>query len=188
MKSGHSIDDILKPLAEEQTQCYLCDIMQVADVIDWVLEQVGKSIIVQTSFSICEEALRRMHTIRKRGLVSELYLVLDYKATNKTLSLWPFLLNTADGVYLANNHSKVILIKGEDGRKVTIITSQNLTRGNKNEATFITSDPTIFKKMSNEISGMIQDGTVNLSDIYKEKIDSYARNTLVGSTEDIGEV
>ena len=91
MKRGIAIDDYLKPLATSPLQCYLTNTLQVADVVEWVLNQVGKSSIWQTSFSISEEFLRRLYFISKSGRVETIRLVLDFKATNKTLRLWAFL-------------------------------------------------------------------------------------------------
>ena len=91
MKRGIQIDDYLKPLATSPLQCYLTNTLQVADVVEWVLNQVGKSSIWQTSFSISEEFLRRLYFISKSGRVETIRLVLDFKATNKTLRLWAFL-------------------------------------------------------------------------------------------------
>lgn len=53
--------------------------------IEWILEQVGTAEVWQTSFSISEEFLRRLFFITKDKKVSRINLVLDHKATNKTL-------------------------------------------------------------------------------------------------------
>ena len=52
MKRGVAIEDYLQPLQPNQTQCYLTNTLQVADIVEWVLSQIGKSTIWQTSFSI----------------------------------------------------------------------------------------------------------------------------------------
>ena len=84
MKRTASIDKILKPLADTPFQAYLSNAVQVADILDWILSQVGVSEIWQTSFSISEEFLRRLYFITKEKQVSRINLVLDHKATNKT--------------------------------------------------------------------------------------------------------
>lgn len=86
MKLGTSIDQWLKPLAVCGNQAYLTNTLQVADVLEWILQQVGTATVWQTSFSISEEFLRRLFFIEKSGRVKEFNLVLDHKATNKTLS------------------------------------------------------------------------------------------------------
>ena len=102
MRRNASIDDYLKPLASCPLQCYLTNTLQVADVVEWVLEQVGKATIWQTSFSISEEFLRRLFFIEKSGKVDAIHLVLDFKATQKTLRLWPFLTRVIEHTYLAD--------------------------------------------------------------------------------------
>ena len=41
MKRTASIDKILKPLADTPFQAYLSNAVQVADILDWILSQVG---------------------------------------------------------------------------------------------------------------------------------------------------
>ena len=87
MKRTADIQDFLQPLRDKPYQAYLSNALQVADVLDWVLQQLGKSEVWQTSFSISEEFIRRLFFIEKSGLVTRFNLVLDHKATYKTLKL-----------------------------------------------------------------------------------------------------
>ncbi len=131
MKRSAQISDFLRPLCDVPSQAYLSNALQVADVLEWILEQVGTAKVWQTSFSISEEFLRRLFFIEKTGRVSEFNLVLDHKATNKTLKLWVFITQVVQRTFLADNHSKVLLVEAESGETVSVITSQNLTRGNR---------------------------------------------------------
>ena len=171
MKRNASIDDYLKPLAECPLQCYLTNTLQVADVVEWVLAQVGKATIWQTSFSISEEFLRRLFFIEKSGKVGTIHLILDFKATQKTLRLWPFLTRVIEHTYLADNHSKVILIRSEEtARTVSIITSQNLTRGNRNESAIVTTDPAVFATFHEALTDIMKNHSVPLSELFAQKI------------------
>ena len=87
MKRTANIDQILRPLKETPFQAYLSNAVQVADILEWILEQVGTAEVWQTSFSISEEFLRRLFFITKDKKVSRINLVLDHKATNKTLMI-----------------------------------------------------------------------------------------------------
>ena len=170
MKRNASIDDYLKPLASCPLQCYLTNTLQVADVVEWVLEQVGRATIWQTSFSISEEFLRRLFFIEKSGKVDAIHLILDFKATQKTLRLWPFLTRVIEHTYLADNHSKVILIKSAAGQTVSIITSQNLTRGNRNESAIVTTDEHIFATFYASLTDIMHNHSVPLSELFAQKI------------------
>ena len=170
MKRNASIDDYLKPLAECPLQCYLTNTLQVADVVEWVLEQVGRATIWQTSFSISEEFLRRLFFIEKSGKVDTIHLILDFKATQKTLRLWPFLTRVIEHTYLADNHSKVILIRSETGQTVSIITSQNLTRGNRNESAIVTTDAAVFATFHASLTDIMKNHSVPLSELFAQKI------------------
>jgi len=170
LKRNASIDDYLKPLASCPLQCYLTNTLQVADVVEWVLEQVGRATIWQTSFSISEEFLRRLFFIEKSGKVDAIHLILDFKATQKTLRLWPFLTRVIEHTYLADNHSKVILIKSAAGQTVSIITSQNLTRGNRNESAIVTTDAAVFATFHASLTDIMKNHSVPLSELFAQKI------------------
>lgn len=170
MKRTTSIENIFRPLTEQSVQSALTNEVQIADILEWVLEQVGTSEVWQTSFSISEEFLRRLFFITQGGKTSAIHLVLDFKATNKTLSLWRFIDQVISSTYLADNHSKVLLVQSASGVKVSIITSQNLTRGNRNEAYIITTEPAVFDKFLREVQHLIKWSAVPLSEILQQKI------------------
>ena len=170
MRRNADIGDYLKPIREKPYQAYLSNALQVADILDWVLKQLGKSEVWQTSFSISEEFIRRLYFIEKSGLVTKFNLVLDHKATNKTLKLWAFITQVIDTTYLADNHSKVLLAKSERGEMVSIITSQNLTRGNRCESAVITTDEDIFSTLHSQIQDLTTNHSVPLNDLFAARI------------------
>ena len=170
MKRTADISDFLKPIREKPYQAYLSNALQVADVLDWVLQQLGKSEVWQTSFSISEEFIRRLFFIEKSGLVTRFNLVLDHKATNKTLKLWAFITQVISTTYLADNHSKVLLVKSERGEVVSIITSQNLTRGNRSESAVVTTDHELFTTLHAQIMDLITNHSVPLNELFSRAI------------------
>ena len=170
MKRTASIDQILRPLKESPFQAYLSNAVQVADILEWILAQVGVAEVWQTSFSISEEFLRRLYFITKDKKVSRINLVLDHKATNKTLKLWAFIAQVIERTYLADNHSKILLVKSEAGKTVSVITSQNLTRGNRHESAFISTDPAIFATLKAQVDDLITNHSVPLHDLFRDRI------------------
>lgn len=170
MKRTVSIENIFRPLSDAPLQSALSNEVQIADILEWVLQQVGTAEVWQTSFSISEEFLRRLYFITRNGSASAIHLVLDFKATNKTLSLWTFIEQVISTTHLADNHSKVLLIHSKKGDKVTVITSQNLTRGNRNESYIVTTMPDVFDKLLKEIKHLIENNAVPLSDILQQKL------------------
>ena len=170
MKRTADIDQILRPLKETPFQAYLSNAVQVADILEWILSQVGIAEVWQTSFSISEEFLRRLYFITKDKKVSRINLVLDHKATNKTLKLWSFITQVIERTYLADNHSKILLVKSEKGDTVSVITSQNLTRGNRHESAFISTSPEIFAKLHAQVDDLITNHSVPLHDLFRQRI------------------
>ena len=172
MKRTASMADVVKPLSECPLQAYLSNAVQVADLLEWILEQVGTAKVWQTSFSISEEFLRRLFFIEKSGKVSEFNLVLDHKATNKTLKLWSFMTQVIQRTYLTDNHSKILLVQAESGDTVSVITSQNLTRGNRHESAFISTDPVIFHTLHAQVDDLINNHSVPLNDLFTQRMQS----------------
>ena len=172
MKRTASMADVVKPLAECPSQAYLSNAVQVADLLEWILEQVGRAKVWQTSFSISEEFIRRLFFIEKSGRVSEFNLVLDHKATNKTLKLWSFMTQVIERTYLTDNHSKLLLVEADSGQKVAVVTSQNLTRGNRHESAFISTDPVVFNTLKTQVDDLIRNHSVPLYDLFAQRINS----------------
>ena len=170
MKRSADINQILRPLKETPFQAYLSNAVQVADILEWILQQVGVAEVWQTSFSISEEFLRRLFFICKANKVSRINLVLDHKATNKTLKLWAFITQVIERTYLADNHSKILLVKGDNGTVVSVVTSQNLTRGNRAESAFISTDPEIFAGLFAQVNDLITNHSVPLNDLFRQRL------------------
>ena len=168
MKRTASMADVVKPLSECSSQAYLSNAVQVADLLEWILEQVGTAKVWQTSFSISEEFLRRLFFIEKSGRVSEFNLVLDHKATNKTLKLWSFMTQVIERTYLTDNHSKILLVQAESGA-----TSQNLTRGNHHESAFISTDKAVFDTLHAQVTDLIDNHSVPLHDLFKQRVQAH---------------
>ncbi len=172
MKRTADINEILRPLKDAPCQAYLSNAVQVADRLEWILSQVGVAEIWQTSFSISEEFLRRLYFICKDKRVSRINLVLDHKATNKTLKLWAFISQVIERTYLADNHSKILLVKSQKGDMVSVVTSQNLTRGNRAESAFISTDPGIFATLFSQVNDLITNNSVPLNDLFNQRINA----------------
>ena len=172
MKRSADIGSILRPLKSAPNQAYLSNAVQVADILEWILQQVGVAEVWQTSFSISEEFLRRLFFICRANKVSRINLVLDHKATNKTLKLWAFITQVIERTYLADNHSKILLVKSERGDHVAVVTSQNLTRGNRAESAFISTDIAIFDTLFAQVNDLITNHSVPLNELFARRINA----------------
>ena len=174
MQRRASINEILKPLRGGvfTSQCFLSDFVQVADILDWIVSQVGKCEVIQTSFSVSDEFLRRLFFIRKKGNICKYQMILDHKATNKTIKLWPFVSQVVDECLLADNHSKVMIVLPIDKSPgVVVISSQNLTRGNRFESTLISEDPSVFNAILEDVQDMAKNHSVPLNELFSGLLD-----------------
>lgn len=165
MKRNATIPPALANLKGTPCGMFLSNEIQMADIIDIVLEQIGPSSLYQTSFSISEEFLRRLYFIKEKGLLKHTSLLLDHKATLKTARIWNFCQNVFDEAFLTANHSKVLLFAADSGDVVSVISSQNLTRGNRMEAYSISTDPNLFSSLYEGYSKLLSN-SIPLNEIF----------------------
>ena len=110
-------------------------------------------------------------------LCNSLIFILRYMMAHKsdevrTLKLWAFITQVIERTYLADNHSKILLVKSEAGDTVSVITSQNLTRGNRHESAFISTDKAIFDRLQEQVNDLITNHSVPLHDLFRERINA----------------
>ena len=76
-----------------------------------------------------------------------------------------------DNIFLTDNHSKLILIESDsDPMRVAIITSQNLTRGNRHESAIITTDQEVYATLLHSFQDMMTNHSVPLKELFNAKI------------------
>lgn len=160
------ITDQLQPLSSTPIQAWMDNRLQLFDVMEFCLEQMGgQAHVTITTFSTSEEFLRRIYKLKEKGLIKTATLLADFKATKKTITLLPFMQNTFDDVFLAENHSKIILL-ANDKWSISICTSQNQTRGNRVEAGIITTYSMIYNVFYTMISDLMLYKSIRLYDIF----------------------
>lgn len=136
-------------------QAYLSNRVQIADVMDWVLDSIGPSDVMVTTFSTSEEFIRRVVALRAKGKIRKISLFCDIRAARKTLAIYDFIKGAFDGVYLCENHSKMLLFHGAD-RDVVVLTSQNQTRGNRFECGVISSMADMTAQLAADLDNLMK--------------------------------
>ena len=158
------VNRLLKPISDMPLQAYLDNRLQLFDVLEFILLQTGPAKVYVSTFSTSEEFLRRLFSLRKRELILHAVLMADLKAAKKTVNLSTFMGVVFDDVYLTENHSKVLLIEN-DKWMVTVVTSQNQTRGNRTECAIVTTQPDIFLTLRDQFSDIINTCSLHLHGI-----------------------
>lgn len=128
--------------------------VQIYHLVEWIIAQIGPVSITATTFSVAEEFLRAMFRLKKEGKVTELNILCDLKAAQKTMKINELMRNVCDNVFMGENHSKIVLLQSENAR-VAIVTSQNQTRGNRYEGGIITSDEEVYDVLYYQVSEII---------------------------------
>ena len=137
----------LKPLDKCPFQAYLGVGIHTLGLLGWILQQVGRADVYISTFSTSEEFLSGFYNLRKKGFLGHTVLLADLKACRKTVKLNSLMQNCFDTVFLGQNHSKVVLVRTEAGKTVSVISSQNQTYGGRAECTMITTSQETFYEL-----------------------------------------
>lgn len=159
------VDLIIKPISGTPLQAYLDNRIQLFDIIEKILSETGPAEIYISTFSTSEEFLRKIFKLRQKGMLTKATMLIDLKASRKTVNLYTFISNVFDNVYLAENHSKVILIRNSKWM-VSICTSQNQTRGNRTESGMITTDPRVFLDLQDRFAEVVNTNAIQLDGLF----------------------
>ena len=149
------IDVGLKPLLLFPVQPYLSQNIQIYHVIDSILHQIGPAELINTTFSVSEEFCRAIYRLKKEGLITSAIEVADFKAAAKTVRVNGFMASVFDEAYLAEIHAKVVLLRN-DRYAVSVVTSQNQTRGNRFECGIITTDASAYAFLETAVRDIIR--------------------------------
>lgn len=136
----------IKPLACSKVQAYFSSDFQLYHLLEFILEQTGSANVVLTTFSVSEEFVRKLVQMKNSGLISRLVIIADHRTAVKALRLTLFTNNVSEELSLGNNHAKVLLIENECW-KISVVTSQNQTRGNRIECGMICTIPEIYEDL-----------------------------------------
>jgi hypothetical protein len=61
MKRKVNINEVLTPLEEKPIQAYMSNVLQVADVLEWIVDQTGKADVCRSfcaEFSSCAKRIK----------------------------------------------------------------------------------------------------------------------------------
>lgn len=166
MSRGRNISHILKPLERCRLQSYLGMGLHTLGLLTWILEQTGPADIYVTTFSTSDAFLRGFFNLKKKGLITKSILVADLKASKKAYRLYKEMQADFDTVYLAKNHSKVVLVQN-DRWTVTAVSSQNQTYGDRAECTIVTTDQEIFYQQYCGLQDVIDKNAIQLNGLFR---------------------
>lgn len=167
MSKGQKISDILKPLASCSEQCYVGVGLHTLGLLGWILEQTGRADVFVSTFSTSEPFLNGIINLRKKKLIDHAALVVDVKASRKTTHLYKLMNSAFEIVRLTLNHSKIILVY-TPSVKVTVVTSQNQTYGDRAECTLISTSNELYVSVLKGYHKLIDKDKSILLNIHKQ--------------------
>ena len=169
MPKGKDLNRILQPLSKCSLQSYLGSGVHTLGLLDWILRQTGRADVYVSTFSTSDAFLRGFFNLKKKGLIGHSVLLADLKASKKTVKLYREMQCCFDSVYLAMNHSKVVLVQNER-HLVTVISSQNQTYGDRAECTVITSSQELFLQQYSGFKELVDENSIQLNGLFTELV------------------
>lgn len=174
MSRGRDVSRILRPIEQCSLQSYLGMGLHTLGLLSWILGQTGPADVYVTTFSTSDAFLRGFLNLKKKGLFLKTVLLADLKASKKTYRLYKEMQTCFDAVYLAKNHSKVVLVQN-DRWTVTAISSQNQTYGDRAECTVITTSQEVFYQQYCGVKDIIDNQSIQLNGLFKRLTDQNKR-------------
>lgn len=165
MSRGRKVDELLRPLDVQPTQYFLGTGLHVLGLLGWILSQTGKADVWVSTFSTSDAFCSGFLNLRKKGLVGRAALVADLKASKKTMQLARLMSNCFENVYLAQNHSKIVLVQNERWT-VSVISSQNQTYGDRAECTMLTTSQQAFLDLYTGLDAIIKK-SIDLNGLFR---------------------
>lgn len=145
------VREIIKPLHERPIQAYFSDKFQLYHLLEFILEQTGPATLTISTFSVSEEFIRKLQQFREKGLITNLTIIADQRTAVKALRLSLFTNNISEELLLGNNHAKLILFSNSEWN-VSLVTSQNQTRGNRIECGMLCTFKDIYISLLEQVS------------------------------------
>lgn len=167
MPKGKNLNNLLTPLAKCPLQSYLGKGLHTLGMLDWILKQTGRADVYVSTFSTSDAFLRGFYNLKKKGLIGHSVLLADLKASKKTVKLYREMQCCFDSVYLAMNHSKVVLVQN-DSHLVSVISSQNQTYGDRAECTVITTSQEVFLQQYSGFKELVDENSIQLNGLFTE--------------------
>lgn len=153
-----------RPLSDAATQYHLGTGLHTLGLLSWILKQTGCADVYVSTFSTSDAFLSGFLRLRRRKLIANATLIADLKAARKTVQLYRLMQSCFDHVYLAQNHSKIVLVRTAD-QHIAVISSQNQTYGDRAECTMITTDSTAYYSLLNGLRNIV-DKSIELNGLF----------------------
>lgn len=161
MPKGRDINELLQPIENMPLQAYFGTGLHTLGLLGWLLRQTGRADVWVSSYSTSEPFLNGFYLLMQKDLIRHSAILLDQRASRKTLRLEKLLDAAFEHVFLGQNHSKLLLVANEK-MTVSVITSQNQTYGARAESTIISTDRQVFNALMEQFIYICGSGAAEL--------------------------
>ena len=115
------------------------------NLLGYLLKCSGKAKLGISTFTISEAAIRVLFNCIEGKLISEINCLFDHSVRKNRMDQLRFANSIINGIYLNNNHAKLLLIENESW-KIVVNGSANMTSNFRIEAGIICTMPEVYYK------------------------------------------
>ncbi|AWW31841.1 hypothetical protein DN752_17830 [Echinicola strongylocentroti] len=108
-------------------------------LLEYLLLKTGPAKVWLTTWTITEEPMRALVDMIRKGLITEINAVLDYRIEKRKPEALQLASNIITNIRLTKCHAKVLVIQNEQW-KITVLGSANLSKNPRIEAGVIFTD------------------------------------------------
>lgn len=129
--------------------------MQSIDLIKFLLDFTGPSILHITTYSVSERAINFFAKCKMDGLIQELHVVVDWRIKLSNPQLILHLESISDSISFDNYHAKIWLLES-NSKKIACSSSINIGHNPRKECASIYFDDAIFKTFKEEFDELLK--------------------------------
>lgn len=132
-------------------------------LLEYLLLKTGPAKVWMTTWTITEEPMRALLDMIKKGMITQVHAVLDYRIEKRKPEALQLASNIITKIKLTKCHAKVLVIQNEDWN-VTVLGSANFSKNPRIEAGVIFTD-----RRSAEFHANWIDDTINGEEVFRGK-------------------
>ena len=125
------------------------------ELLMYLLNKTGPAKVFISSYSICEAAIRTFQKGIASGMFTELTCLFDTSIKKNKIDLLFFISNIVKNIYMAPNHSKIILLENKDWN-IVVNGSANLNNNIRYEAGVICTEKATYALYKQKIDELIE--------------------------------
>lgn len=114
-KYNHVLDDVIGSFRMGEEIHYVTGARWSAhNLLHWILQRTGPANIYISTYTISEDAVRLLHTMKEAGTIKEIHALIDKRFDNRNAKAMQFAKENFNSLKLRDCHAKVTVLINDD--------------------------------------------------------------------------